>query len=258
MVKKGFYLIFGGGILSNVAGVVLAAGKGTRMKSRLPKVAYPLCGKPMLTYVLDSMINSGVLPIVVVVGYMAEEVKEICQGYPVSFAHQEQQLGTGHAVLQAEKDLIHYQGPVLITCGDTPLHTERTFKTLIDSHVNSKAAASILTAIVPDPTGYGRVIRENGEFIRIVEEKDASIEEKKVNEVNAGTYCINSEVLFTNLKRITTDNVQKEYYLPDVLRILRNDGYTVNAISVEDATEIYGVNDPEQLAKAEAVLKSRR
>lgn len=243
--------------MTNRYAVVLAAGQGTRMKSKLYKVLHPVLGRPMVQHVVQQLKPLHLNKIVTIVGFGAEKVKETLEGES-EFALQEEQLGTGHAVMQAEPLLKGKRGTTIVVCGDTPLITSTTFEALITFHEKEGAGATILTAQTDDPTGYGRVIRNGqGEVERIVEHKDASEDELLVQEINTGTYCFDNEALFAALEEVSNDNAQGEYYLPDVIEILRNKGKKVSAYMTPDFEETLGVNDRVALAKAEKIMKRR-
>jgi len=237
--------------------IILAAGKGTRMKSDLPKVLHEVGGKPMVELVLETAQKAGVEKIVTVVGHGAEQVEATLAGRS-EFALQAEQLGTGHAIQMAEPQLGDAAGRTLIGSGDAPLFTVDTFNKLFDFHEQSGNAVTVLTAKAPNPTGYGRIIRdENGNVVRIVEQKDATPEEAAVDEINTGVYVFDNQLLFASLKQVTNDNAQGEYYLPDTLEILRNAGHTVGAFVMDDFDESMGVNDRVALARANKVLRDR-
>lgn len=237
--------------------IVLAAGQGTRMKSKLYKVLHPVCGKPMVRHVIDELKQIGADQIITVVGHGADEVKNELKD-DSEFVLQEQQLGTAHAVMQARDLLQDKEGLTLVVCGDTPLLKADTIKAMIDYHINNHSKATILTAVAEDPTGYGRVIRnEQGYVEKIVEHKDASDEEKAVKEINAGTYCFDNASLFHALQKVTNNNAQNEYYLPDVIGILKDAGQTVTAFKTNDFTEIFGINDRVALAQAGKIMQQR-
>ncbi len=240
-----------------LAAVVLAAGKGTRMKSALPKVLHPVGGKPMLGHVLDALKHAGVEKTVVVAGYGAEKVKEYV-GSAAEVVYQHQQLGTAHALMQAADALNSFSGHVLVVCGDTPLITPETLKMLFNKHLEEKAAATVLTALAEDPTGYGRIIRDStGRVDRIVEQKDATPAELAVKEINTGFYCFALSGLFEDLKKISAQNLQGEYYLTDIIKIYNAQGKLVAACSCSDINEVMGVNDRRQLAAANQVMRMR-
>ncbi|REJ20867.1 MAG: bifunctional UDP-N-acetylglucosamine diphosphorylase/glucosamine-1-phosphate N-acetyltransferase GlmU [Bacillaceae bacterium] len=237
--------------------VILAAGQGTRMKSKLYKVLHPVCGKPMVQHVIDNVSKLQVDEIITVVGHGAEKVKSEL-GEQTLYVLQEQQLGTAHAVLQAAQYLEGKEGTTIVVCGDTPLITSETFEKLLKHHLETKAKATILTAEADDPTGYGRVIRnEEGLVEKIVEHKDATESERLVTEINTGTYCFDNSSLFEALKHVNNDNAQGEYYLPDVIEILKEKGEIISAFQTDSFEETLGVNDRIALSQAELIMKRR-
>ncbi|HDT7699151.1 TPA: bifunctional UDP-N-acetylglucosamine diphosphorylase/glucosamine-1-phosphate N-acetyltransferase GlmU [Enterococcus faecium] len=237
--------------------IVLAAGQGKRMKSKLYKVLHPVCGKPMVGHVLDTVKRAGVTQNVVVVGHGAEAVQSFL-GASAEYVLQEQQLGTGHAVKQAKDLLGSEEGTTIVICGDTPLVTSETLDGLMQLHEGRGAAATILTAHMDNPAGYGRVIRgEDGSVTKIVEQKDCNEEEDAVQEINTGTYCFDNAKLFAALDKVTNNNAQKEYYLTDVVGIFREAGETVEAFMTEDVAESIGVNDRVALSMAEGYMRER-
>ncbi|GIC72805.1 bifunctional UDP-N-acetylglucosamine diphosphorylase/glucosamine-1-phosphate N-acetyltransferase GlmU [Limosilactobacillus fermentum] len=241
----------------NKNAIILAAGKGTRMKSKLHKVLHQVCGKTMVEHVLTQLQAADIQNIVTVVGYGADTVKDAL-GDQVRYALQKQQLGTGHAVMQTEDLLGELAGQTLVVSGDTPLFTAATFNYLFQYHKQHHAAVTILTSKAPDPTGYGRIVRnEIGIVERIVEQKDASVEEQAIHEINTGVYCFDNQKLFAALKRLTNDNAQGEYYLTDVIGILKEEGEIVTAYQMEDFDESMGVNDRSALAKATKIMQKR-
>lgn len=243
--------------MTNRYAVILAAGQGTRMKSKLYKVLHPVCGKPMVQHVVDQISSLQMKQMVAVVGHGAEKVQEQL-GDHIQYVLQEEQLGTAHAVMQAEEVLANEEGVTLVVCGDTPLITSETMEKLLAEHESLGAKATILTAKPEDPTGYGRIIRNSeGTVERNVEHKDATEEERKVTEINTGTYCFDNKALFDALKKVNNDNVQGEYYLPDVIEILKNAGEVVAAYQTPDFDETLGVNDRVALSKAESFMKKR-
>lgn len=244
--------------MSELISVILAAGKGTRMKSALPKVLHKVGGKPMVQHVLDAAKEAGATRNVIVIGFGGEKVKETI-GEQAEIVVQAEQLGTGHAVRQAEGVLSGVEGTVLVLCGDTPLLTGSLLKKLCKEHEVSGAKATVLTAIMPDATGYGRIIRDKaGNVAKIVEHKDATEEERKVQEVNSGIYCFDKKALFDALTKVGCDNAQGEYYLPDVLEILKDQGEKIWATAADDYEETLGINSRVQLAGAEKILRRRK
>ncbi|MBQ1511799.1 MAG: bifunctional UDP-N-acetylglucosamine diphosphorylase/glucosamine-1-phosphate N-acetyltransferase GlmU [Selenomonadaceae bacterium] len=244
--------------MSNLVTVVLAAGKGTRMKSALPKVLHRVGGKHMLQHVLDAAKSAGAKRNIVVTGFGGETVREAI-GDQAEFVTQEEQLGTGHAVLQAKSLLEGETGTVMVLCGDTPLLTGELLKRLYDAHQEAGAKATVLTAIMPDPTGYGRIVHmADGSVEKIVEHKDATEEERKIKEINSGIYCFEAKELFSALGEVKNDNAQGEYYLPDVLEILRKQGKKIWAVATEDYESTFGINSRSQLAQAEKILRHRK
>jgi len=242
----------------SLAIVIMAAGKGTRMKSDLPKVLHPANGRPVVEYVIEKSQALEPEMIVLITGHQSEKVRQATSKFDVRYALQEPQHGTGHAVMQAEPLLKEFDGEIIILSGDAPLFTTATLKELVAFHRANRAVATVLTAEIDDPTGYGRVIRSgNGEeVLRIVEQKDASDEEKAVNEINSGVYVFNATELFEALNSITNENAQQEYYLTDVFGICFGKGLKVCAFKVADPNEIRGINTPEQLREAETLLLS--
>ncbi|MDN6626342.1 MAG: bifunctional UDP-N-acetylglucosamine diphosphorylase/glucosamine-1-phosphate N-acetyltransferase GlmU [Pisciglobus halotolerans] len=243
--------------MANKFAVILAAGQGTRMKSKLYKVLHPVAGKPMVGHVAEQVEKAGVDEIVTIVGVGAEKVQDYL-GERSKYALQEKQLGTGHAVLQAESLLKGKEGTVLVICGDTPLLTADTLDSLFAYHEGKKAKATILSAHADQPAGYGRVIRQpDGTVAKIVEQKDATVEEQTVKEINTGTYCFDNKALFESLEKVGNTNAQGEYYLPDVIEILKAEGEVVDAFQMDKETESLGVNDRVALAKATKTMRKR-
>ena len=243
--------------MKNRYAIILAAGQGTRMKSKLKKELHSILGRPMIRYVLQALKPSAVDQLITVVGHSSEEVmKQI--GDASEFVVQEEQLGTAHAVLQAKSLLKDKQGTTIVVCGDTPLITGDTFKKLFDYHESLQSKATILSTKVADPTGYGRVLRSDDKDVeRIVEHKDATDDEKLVNEINTGTYCFDNEALFAALDKVDNKNAQQEYYLPDVIEILKAAGEKIVAYRTDNEGETMGINDRVALANAEKVMKNR-
>lgn len=243
--------------MSNRYAIILAAGQGTRMKSKLYKVLHPVCGKPMVQHVVDQVKQLRTEEIVTVIGHGAELVQDQL-GASSQYALQDKQLGTAHAVMQAEQILAGKAGTTLVICGDTPLIKAETMEALISIHEKANAKATILTAAADNPAGYGRVIRnESGQVQKIVEHKDANDSELTVKEINTGTYCFDNEALFNALKKVSNENVQGEYYLPDVIEILKAQGEVVTAYQTNDFNETMGVNDRIALSEAEKIMRKR-
>ena len=244
--------------MSDLLAVILAAGKGSRMKSALPKVLHPIGGKPMVEHVLAAAHMAGATRKVVVVGFGAESVKTTL-GTKAQYALQTEQLGTGHAVMQASSCLQDFDGTVMVLCGDTPLLRGQTLAKLFAEHQAAKASATVLTACMADPAGYGRVIRDDsGQVLEIVEQKDATKGELAIHEINTGIYCFDKTALFDALRSINCNNMQGEYYLTDVIGILAKAQAKVWAVQVDDTEETLGINSRMQLAEAEKILRRRK
>lgn len=242
--------------MEELKAVILAAGKGTRMESDKPKVVHTIADKPMVEYVIGAVKQAGIHEICLVVGYKAQEVKEAVTS-KVSYALQKEQLGTGDAV-KCAADFLGESGEVLVLCGDTPLITAKTLKEAMDYHQESKNQMTVLSAIVDNPDGYGRIIRdEAGNFVKNVEHKDATEEERKSHEVNSGMYIFSVKDLQSALGKITNDNAQGEYYLPDTLEIIKKEGGRVGAYVLEDSDEMSGVNTKAQLANVAEIMRKR-
>lgn len=242
--------------MNSLKAVILAAGKGTRMKSELPKVVHRVMGKPMVEYSVKAAKDAGAHEICLVVGYQAEVVKkEVTE--EVTFVLQEEQLGTGHAV-KCAGEFIGNTGETLILFGDTPLITGDTLKRLAEFHRKNNNAVTVLSAWIDDPTGYGRIIRDRyGRFVKSVEHKDATERERLTKEINSGMYIFNTGDLAAALEELTTDNAQGEYYLPDTLGIIKRKGKKVDAMAIPSVEEIKGVNTIEQLEESERIMKAR-
>ncbi len=243
--------------MSQLKTVILAAGKGTRMKASLPKVVHRVMGKCMVELVIGAAREAGSDDICLVIGYEGEQVRKEVGG-DVSYVWQKEQLGTGHAV-KCAKEFIGTEGDVLILCGDTPLITGRTLRALYEYHKKEANAATLLSAMVENADGYGRIIRDGeGRFVKNVEHKDATEKERESREINSGMYLFAARDLSEALEELTNENAQGEYYLPDTLEIIRKKGRKVEAFALENGEEIAGVNTLEQLAEAEAVMKRRQ
>lgn len=239
--------------------VIIAAGKGTRMQSPLAKVLHHLAGRPLVTHVLDAAQALAPQQIVVVVGHQAEAVQQVCTPYGVTCVRQEPQLGTGHAVAQAEPVLGDFSGDILVLYGDVPLLQPTTLRALRDEHQRQQAAVTVLTAALDQPTGYGRIVRDAaGCLCRIVEERDASAAEKALREINSGVYCLRAPFLFPALHRVGRNNAQGEQYLTDVVAIAVADQCRVADVQVAEAQEVLGVNTPADLAQLETLLQQRQ
>ena len=237
--------------------VILAAGQGTRIKSNIPKVLHKVCGKEMVNHVIDNMREAGIEDVNVIIGNGSELVKESTKDRNVSYSLQEEQLGTGHAVKCAKEFLQGKDGVVAVFTGDAPLTRVETIEKLIKEHIEKGNKATLLSAYVDDPTGYGRIIRDdNKEVLKIVEHKDCNEEELKVNEMNAGMYCFDIKSLLSSLEELNNNNVQGEYYLTDVIGILKDKKEKVGAL-VTDYEDTLGVNSRAQLAEVEKVLRKR-
>jgi bifunctional UDP-N-acetylglucosamine pyrophosphorylase/glucosamine-1-phosphate N-acetyltransferase len=242
---------------SSIAGIILAAGKGTRMKSELPKGLHRICGIPMVEHVARAMKAAGVARPIIVIGHGGELIQEaLGDGY--DYAWQREQLGTGHATLMARDFVADHCGPVIVAAGDTPLLQPEIFTDLCAAHVAAGAAMTLSSSIVADPKGYGRIIRdEQGKPARIVEHKDASEGERSICEINVALYCFDCPNLFRILPGLSNDNAQGEYYLPDVLEAIQKEGGVLEAKIFEDPDVIVGVNDRWQLALAEKEMQRR-
>jgi UDP-N-acetylglucosamine pyrophosphorylase len=244
-----------------LAVVIMAAGKGTRMKNPdMAKVMYPIAGRPMVDYVVDLAVGLLAARTVVVVGWQKQSVIDHCAvRFPeVHCVEQSPQLGTGHAVMQAEPVLNGFAGDVLVLSGDVPLLRKETTLGLVEAHRSSGATATVLTTILPVPTGYGRILRDSADrVVGIVEEKDATPEQKAIREINSGIYVFDAKALFGGLKHITPDNAQKEYYLTDVFKHFWRNSFPVRAVQANEPGEIRGINTFEQLEEARAQLAQR-
>ncbi len=243
--------------MENIIAIVMAAGKGTRMKTNKSKVVHKIYGKELIARVVETVQKSGINDIIAVVGHKRDDVQNVL-GDSVKYAYQEELLGTGHTAMQAIPYLKGKKGKVVVLYGDVPLVRPETIKKLIAKSVAEKESATILTALYNNPTGYGRVVRDaSGNVKAIVEEKDATDEEKAITEINGGIYCFDIEELILALEKITRNNAQGEYYLTDVIKIMNEKGLKTGAIIVEDNTEILGVNDRAQLEMLTRILRIR-
>jgi bifunctional UDP-N-acetylglucosamine pyrophosphorylase / glucosamine-1-phosphate N-acetyltransferase len=246
---------------TKLAVAILAAGLGKRMKSpEKPKVMFEICSRPMIQYVVELALDVNADKIIPIVGYHREQVIDFLNNlYPdnhIEYAVQAEQHGTGHAIMQTESLLKDFEGDVLILSGDVPLLKLETVEKLIDEHYENNRCATLLTTVFKDSSGYGRIVRdENGNFLKIVEEKDASEEEKKIKEINPAIYIVNAKILFDSLKKITTENNQKEYYLTDIFHFIPKE--KTGTVVTDDELEVTGVNSIEQLAEMEKALESQ-
>jgi len=241
-----------------VAAVILAAGKGTRMKSDLVKVLHPICTRPMVWYVAALAREVGAEKVVAVVGHQAALVREAMAGEDLIYAVQEEQLGSAHAVLQAADALDGFEGDVLILCGDVPLLLPSTIETLLASHRAHRGVITVMTALLDDPGSYGRVVKnEAGEVLKIVEARDANEEEKAIREINTGIYCAQSDFLFDAVRKIGNTNAQGEYYFTDIFEIARREGRRTGSFIIPDPSEAMGINTGDDLHAAEEIMKTR-
>ncbi len=237
--------------------VILAAGQGTRMKSKLPKVLHKALGKPMVQWVIDCLSEAGVADKIAVLGHGGEQVEQVVEGQ-AQIVYQTEQLGTGHAVMQAAPALAADNDCVLVICGDTPLLRPQTISQLIAQHQAEGNAVTLLTAHAENPAGYGRIVRNGQQIAAIVEQKDASEEEKLISEINTGTYCFDQKFLLQYLSALDTNNAQKEYYLTDLIKIANQHQLPVGGFVLTDFNESLGVNNRVQLAQAEQILRQRK
>ena len=239
--------------------IVMAAGKSTRMKSDTPKILHELCGQPVLQYVLDALTQAGIRRKLVVVGFQADLVKQAFANTPgVEFVLQAEQLGTGHAVMVCESALCEHQGSVIVIAGDQPMIRAELIADMLRRLKETNAKGLIATAIVPHPFGLGRILRdEKGNFIGIVEQKDATPEQAKINEINPSFYAFDGPLLFDSLRKVRPENAQKEYYLTDVPGILRSGGHTIVAEPLATETDMYGINHRGHLAEAHRLMQER-
>lgn len=241
--------------MGEFAAIVMAAGKGTRMKSALCKVLHPVAGRSMILYVIDAVRACGLKKIVLVVGHQAPDVMSRCSGPDIEFAVQEPQLGTGHAAAATAESFQGFSGDILILCGDVPLITPETLTTFQQFHLERSSRITVMTTHVDNPHGYGRIVRnERRELIGIVEEKDATESQKAINEVNTGIYIAEAKLLFSLLSRIKNHNAQGEYYLTDIITEAVNESITVHGFVLEDGLEATGINTRAELARASAVI----
>ncbi len=245
--------------MSDLQALVLAAGKGTRMKSGMPKVLHRLAGRPMIRFVVDTALACGAQRVVMVVGHGASQVTEAVSGLPVDFVTQAEQLGTGHAVMSAREAVGDGPGRLLILSGDVPLLGAATVSSLARLQEERGAGCALLTTTLDDPTGYGRIITDpGGQVSRIVEQADADLVQQQVRVINAGIYCFRSDLLFRTLASCGSDNAQGEYYLTDAIATIREAGHPVAALEVPDPAEVAGINTRLELARMGSVLNRRK
>lgn len=243
--------------MEDLIAVVLAAGKGTRMKTDKAKVVHKIYGKEMIARVVDTAMRVGIKDIITIVGHKREDVEAVLKD-SVTYGYQEELLGTGHTTMQAIPYLKNKKGKVVILYGDVPIVRPETLQKLIAKSIKEGTHGVVLTAMVPNPTGYGRIIRDEvGHVKEIVEERDATEEQKKITEINSGIYCFDIQELISALEKIKPNNVQGEYYLTDVIKIMNDKGLKVGAMIVEDKTEILGANDRAQLEMLTRLLRIR-
>jgi UDP-N-acetylglucosamine diphosphorylase/glucosamine-1-phosphate N-acetyltransferase len=241
-----------------LAAVVLAAGRGKRMKSDLPKVLLEVAGRPIVLHVLDTLEELEVERTILVVGHQAEKVVRAVKRPGIVFVEQKELLGTGHAVMMVEEDLRGFDGDILVLLGDAPLLRASTIKKLLAEHHKRDAVGTVLTAILPDPTGYGRIVRnDDGQIVKIVEHKDATEEEREIAEMNSGTFVFKKAPLFEALGRIDNINKQGEYYLTDVMQVFLEGGMPTAGYRAEDYCEALGVNSAEELAAIDALMRAK-
>jgi len=243
----------------DLAVVILAAGKGTRMQNPLPKVLIPIFGKSALEYVLDEAEKLSPARILVVVGYQADYIRrKFSKRDNIEFVLQEEQLGTGHAAYQTEGVLKSFEGNILILCGDMPLIQAETLRQLLNQHKKIEAKCTLLTLKARESNDFGRIIRDNkGSILKIVEFGDASEKEKNVDEFNSGVYCFDKKLFFKALSSVGDNNLQKEYYLTDTIEYSVKSGYPVSSVQTEDTEEIIGINSPDDLKRVERLLEKK-
>ena len=245
--------------MSEKIAIILAAGVSSRMNTKLPKVLHEVCGRPMLAYVIDACRQAGIQQLYVIVGFGKEQVIDYFNDDKnIVWIEQKEQKGTGHAVMCCKEHLADFTGDTLVLCGDGPLIRAETLETLIEKHQREMSAATLATAILADPTGYGRIVRDNyGNIQGIIEDGDCSPQQKAINEVNPSYYCFKNKILFETLDKITPDNVKKEYYLTDALHLIIETGHKVVAVTAVAAEDAMGVNSRQQLSEAGKIMQRR-
>lgn len=245
-------------LMKNTIAVILAAGRGTRMKSDTPKVMHEILGRPMISYVVDSVKAAGIKTIVLVTGFGSHQVQEFFKDSGVKTVLQKRLLGSGDAVNTAKREITKSKGDCLVVYGDTPLIKSNTIRRLIKKHRDSSAILTLLTAVLKSPTGYGRIIRNTeGRIMKIAEEAEAKTYNKEIKEINVGTCIFRTEDLFASLNNIKPENTKKEYYLTDAVKILSDSGKKIESVSIEDLDEMIGVNSRVELAEAASCIKNR-
>lgn len=243
----------------SLTAIILAAGKSTRMKSKRPKPLHEICGKPMLSYIVDACFGAGCERVIMVVGYGKDEIiGSFGADERISFVEQTEQLGTGHAARVCEAELRKNGGHTFILAGDVPLTRAQVLQTLYDTHMQERAAASMATAVLDDPTGYGRIVRDkDGNFLEIVEQVDCTPDQREIREVFPSYYCVKVDELLVALSKLKNDNKKGEYYLTDIFAILRKEGKKVVAVQAVTAEDVLAPNTRQQLAEADAVMQER-
>ena len=247
--------------MHSAAAIILAAGKGTRMQSDLPKVLHEVCGRPMLGYVLDACVGAGCDHLLTVIGHRADLVRQTFADADgrIRWIEQAEQLGTGHAVMCCSEELRDHDGAVLVVAGDGPLLRAQTLRTLLDTHADSGAACTLATSILDDPARYGRVLRdEQGELAGIVEYLDADESQRAIREVNVSLYCFDAAALRDVLSRLSNDNAKGEYYLTDALGLLRDAGHKLAAVAAVPPEEVLSINTTDELETVSEILRRRR
>jgi UDP-N-acetylglucosamine diphosphorylase/glucosamine-1-phosphate N-acetyltransferase len=243
--------------MTNTKVIILAAGKGTRMRSELAKVLHEVKGQAMICRVLEMVKQLSPDEVYLVVGHQAAKVREVTRNFDVIYAEQKEQLGTGHAVMTVEPVLKDHTGVTIILCGDVPLLKAETIKALLAKYRQDNLAGAILTVKLEEPGHYGRIVRNSADLVeRIVEYRDATETERQIQEINSGIYCFDTAELFTALKQIKNQNEQKEYYLTDVIGILVGAGKKIGTLMIDDYLQVQGINDMEDLKKAGAALEA--
>lgn len=244
---------------TNTIAIVLAAGQGTRMKSDLPKVLHNLAGRPLIYYVMECVSSVGFSRNIVVIGFKKDLVRKTLKGYRVEFVDQDEQLGTGHAVQLALKHVHETEGAAAVLSGDAPFLRPSTLRSMIAQHISTECDCTVLTAVVDDPRGYGRIVRDtSGGILAIVEDVDCTEEQRCTREVNSGMYCFRLSSLVSSIELLSGDNLQEELYLTDVVRIMNTKGMKLGTFPAPDWREILGINTVEQLEEGEGILRDMR